>query len=119
MLPNVCLSGVGRIMSSPSLRRLFLLAASVVLMSLSGWLSAQTSADVSTGGGGGSQAQTTNGVSKDPNSPEYDKRNKGVSEKVKKQQQRDFNKEVSKMYKKWLDEDVKYIITDEERAAFK
>jgi len=30
-----------------------------------------------------------------------------------------LQKEISKTYKKWLDEDVRWIITDEERAAFK
>ncbi len=30
-----------------------------------------------------------------------------------------FQKEISKTYKKWLDEDVRWIITDEERSAFK
>jgi len=43
-----------------------------------------------------------------------------VSEKQRKKNRRDFQKEVmGKTYKKWLDEDVLYIITDEERAAFK
>ena len=39
--------------------------------------------------------------------------------KRKKQQEKAFKREVSPAYKKWLDEDVVYIITDEERAAFK
>ena len=42
-----------------------------------------------------------------------------VSEKQRKKNERAFKQEVSKVYKKWLDEDVVYIITDEERAAFK
>ncbi|HEY6370777.1 MAG TPA: GWxTD domain-containing protein [Candidatus Sulfotelmatobacter sp.] len=42
-----------------------------------------------------------------------------VSEKQRKKNERAFKQEVSKVYKKWLDEDVIYIITDEERAAFK
>jgi len=41
------------------------------------------------------------------------------SEKQKKQQKRNLNVELSKTYKKWLNEDVVWIITDEERAAFK
>jgi GWxTD domain-containing protein len=41
------------------------------------------------------------------------------SEKQKKQQKRNLNIELSKTYKKWLNEDVVWIITDEERAAFK
>jgi GWxTD domain-containing protein len=41
------------------------------------------------------------------------------NEKVKKQQKRALHIELSKTYKKWLDEDVVWIITDQERAAFK
>jgi GWxTD domain-containing protein len=41
------------------------------------------------------------------------------SEKQKKQQKRSLNIELSKTYKKWLNEDVAYIISDQERAAFK
>jgi len=41
------------------------------------------------------------------------------NEKQKKQQKRQLNIEISKVYKKWLNEDVVWIITDEERAAFK
>jgi GWxTD domain-containing protein len=39
--------------------------------------------------------------------------------KRKKQQEKEFHKEVKGVYKKWLDEDVVWIITDQERAAFK
>jgi len=39
--------------------------------------------------------------------------------KKKKQQMKAFKREVSPTYRKWLDEDVIYIITPEERAAFK
>ena len=39
--------------------------------------------------------------------------------KQKKKNERALKVELSKPYKKWLDEDVVYIITDEERAAFK
>ncbi|HEY3973478.1 MAG TPA: GWxTD domain-containing protein [Candidatus Sulfotelmatobacter sp.] len=42
-----------------------------------------------------------------------------INEKQKKKNERAFKQEVSKVYKKWLEEDVVYIITDEERAAFK
>src|SRR5580704_6862667 len=41
------------------------------------------------------------------------------SEKQKKQQKRNLNIELSKTYKKWLNEDVVWIITDEEKAACK
>jgi GWxTD domain-containing protein len=39
--------------------------------------------------------------------------------KKKKQQMKDYSKEIKGPYKKWLDEDVIWIITDEEKAAFK
>jgi GWxTD domain-containing protein len=42
-----------------------------------------------------------------------------VSEKQRKLNEKRFKQEISKTYKKWLEEDVVYIITDEERAAFK
>ncbi len=42
-----------------------------------------------------------------------------VSEKQKKENAKSLKQELSKTYKKWLDEDVVYIITDEERKAFK
>ncbi len=44
---------------------------------------------------------------------------RAVDAKKKKQQEKEFKKEVSPQYRKWLDEDVVWIITDEERAAFK
>ncbi len=40
-------------------------------------------------------------------------------EKLRKKNAKALKQELSKPYKKWLDEDVAYIITDEERAAFK
>ncbi len=58
----------------------------------------------------GSQAQPTDQVDPLKRSP---------NEKQKKQQKRSLNIELSKTYKKWLNEDVVWIITDEERAAFK
>jgi GWxTD domain-containing protein len=42
-----------------------------------------------------------------------------LTEKQKKEQSKALRGELSKTYKKWLDEDVRYIISDEERDAFK
>jgi GWxTD domain-containing protein len=42
-----------------------------------------------------------------------------IETKKKKQQMKDYSKEIKGPYKKWLDEDVVWIISDEERAAFK
>jgi GWxTD domain-containing protein len=51
--------------------------------------------------------------------PETDPLKRPLSEKQKKQQEKALKQEISKVYKKWLDEDVRWIISDEERAAFK
>jgi GWxTD domain-containing protein len=64
-------------------------------------------------------AKTPKASSQDTNSPDYDKRNRQLTDKEKKEQEKKFKGEVSKVYKKWLDEDVRYIITDEEKTAFK
>jgi len=44
---------------------------------------------------------------------------KPMSAKQKKKQEEKLRKELETPYKKWLNEDVSYIITDEERKAFK
>jgi GWxTD domain-containing protein len=44
---------------------------------------------------------------------------KPLTEKQKKKKQQELKKELETPYKKWLQEDVAYIITDEERTAFK
>jgi GWxTD domain-containing protein len=70
-------------------------------------------------GPGSSQAGSTK--SKDDKAaqdPNYDPRNRPLSEKEKKDRQKAL-KEEQKIYSKWMDEDVRWIITDEERAAFK
>jgi GWxTD domain-containing protein len=44
---------------------------------------------------------------------------KPLSDKERKKREKALNKELQTPYKKWLNEDVVYIITDEERTAFK
>jgi GWxTD domain-containing protein len=60
-------------------------------------------------------------VTSSPQQPtdEIDPLKRTPTEKQKKQQKKSLNIELSKTYKKWLNEDVIWIITDEERAAFK
>src|SRR6266436_1233995 len=58
----------------------------------------------------GSQAQPTD---------EIDPLKRQPNEKQKKQQKASLKVELTKVYKKWLNEDVVWIITDQERAAFK
>ena len=55
---------------------------------------------------------TTSAATQDPLKRE-------LTDKQKKEQSKALGKEVSKTYKKWLDEDVRYIISDEEKATFK
>jgi GWxTD domain-containing protein len=52
-------------------------------------------------------------------SDQVDPLKRSPTEKQKKQQKSSLKIELSKTYKKWLNEDVVWIITDEERAAFK
>jgi GWxTD domain-containing protein len=54
-----------------------------------------------------------------PQGKETDPLKRPISEKQRKENEKRFKQEVSGSYKKWLNEDVAYIITDEERAAFK
>ena len=70
-----------------------------------------------------SGAQTDNkAAAKDSGSQqgqqEVDPLKRPLTEKQKKQSMKQLYKELSDVNKKWLDEDVKYIITDEEREAF-
>jgi GWxTD domain-containing protein len=71
----------------------------------------QKPADKSTG--------NTTVTTPDQTEPEVDPLKKPLSEKVKAKQKKALKVELSKVYKKWLDEDVAWIITDEERQAFK
>src|SRR5579864_7829983 len=74
----------------------------------------QKSADKSDKSADKAAASTT------PNqSDEVDPLKKPLSEKQRTKQKKALKQELSKVYKKWLDEDVVWIITDEERAAFK
>jgi len=89
-----------------------------LLLFLPGLLSAQaTTADVSTTPTDHPAATKTN--HDDQSSPDVDKRKRQLTDKEKKEQEKRFKKEVETVYKKWLDEDVRYIISDEERSAFK
>jgi GWxTD domain-containing protein len=58
------------------------------------------------------QAQTGTGTEGDP-------LKRPITDKQKKENAKSLKQELSKTYKKWLDEDVVYIITDDERKAFK
>ena len=51
--------------------------------------------------------------------PDTDPLKRPLTDKQKKQNSKSLKIELSKTYKKWLDEDVRWIITDEEQKAFK
>src|SRR5947209_6995713 len=65
------------------------------------------------------QAQQEDQTSAKPRTQAVDPLNRPVDAKTRKRQERAWKTEVSKVYKKWLEEDVVYIITNEEKAAFK
>src|SRR6185369_4571075 len=50
---------------------------------------------------------------------EVDPLKRPVTEKQRKEQSKALKQELGSTYKKWLDEDVRWIITDEERETFK
>jgi len=64
-----------------------------------------------------SDANTPTASSQDQNGQDPLKR--PLTEKQKQQQQKALKQEIGRVYKKWLDEDVRWIITDQEKGAFK
>jgi GWxTD domain-containing protein len=99
------------------LKSLVLLAAAVVFAGMAG-AQAQNDKPAS----GSAPAGDPNPAATSPQAQpgdDQDPLKRPATEKQKKQQKRNLNIELSKTYKKWLNEDVIWIITDEERAAFK
>ncbi len=87
-----------------------------VAVALTGTVQAQNDKSNAKSTGQSSNATvTTQGQSTD----EVDPMKRPPTEKQKKRSERALKQELSKSYKKWLDEDVVWIITDEERQAFK
>jgi GWxTD domain-containing protein len=81
----------------------------------------QTSTDqpaVATANPAPAQAQAAPGQTQ-PAADAVDPLKRPTNEKQRQKNARGLKQELSKTYKKWLEEDVIYIITDEERAAFK
>lgn len=54
-----------------------------------------------------------------PASPQEDPLKRPLTEKQRKANEKALKQELSKEYKRWLDEDVRWIISDEELSAFK
>jgi GWxTD domain-containing protein len=88
----------------------------LVLMLLIG-VALKAVAQQSTNSGSANQAPAAN--SQNPQDQQVDPLKRPISEKQKKENAKSLKQELSKTYKKWLDEDVVYIISDEERKAFK
>src|SRR5581483_9293680 len=65
------------------------------------------------------QAKATGQNAQQQNSNDTDPLKRPVPDKLKKEQAKRFKQEVSQTYKKWLNEDVRWIITPEEEQAFK
>jgi GWxTD domain-containing protein len=68
------------------------------------------------------KADASDQASQSPQAPgtkEGDPLKRPISEKQKRENAKSLKQELSKTYKKWLDEDVRWIISDEERSAFK
>ena len=92
-------------------KRLFFVFLLALLLALG--LSAvaqETKSDNSDQAASGSQGQ---------GSREADPLKRPLTEKQRKENAKSLNRELGKTYRKWLDEDVRWIIMDEERSAFK
>ncbi len=98
------------------LRYLSSLLLLAVAAGLAGPASAQSDKPAA---GGDPQSGAT--VTNSPAQPtdEIDPLKRQPNEKQRKQQKASLKVELTKVYKKWLNEDVVWIITDQERAAFK
>jgi GWxTD domain-containing protein len=87
-----------------------------VLGSFSGAFASPRSADgqASPGQPQADQAQNKNGATDNSSDP----LKRQLTEKQKKQNAKSMRRELETSYKKWLDQDVRWIITDDERKAF-
>src|SRR6516165_6471006 len=66
-----------------------------------------------------SKSNTSGSATSQSQNDQSDPLKRPINEKQKKENAKALKQELSKTYKKWLDEDVVYIISDEERKAFK
>jgi len=94
----------------------YLFIASLAVAGLAGSARAQDSKPAA--GGDSKSNATVTGTQAQP-TDDIDPLKRTPNEKQRKQQKKSLKVELSKTYKKWLNEDVVWIITDEERAAFR
>ncbi len=105
-------------MSRSGVSRTFLISALFSLLVFTGTLVAQTSNSPSKDA---TSAQAQPGQQSENSAQaqqEQDPLKRPLTEKQRKQQEKALRQELSKTYRKWLDEDVRWIITDDERSAF-
>ena len=100
-------------MSQVAWRRCFSVFSIVIVFCLAGVLRAAAQQDSKPG------ADQASANSQTQPAQQVDPLKRPISDKQKKENAKSLKQELSKTYKKWLDEDVVYIITDEERKAFK
>jgi GWxTD domain-containing protein len=100
-------------LSDNRVRWFFLLALVCLLAGLSGSIAAQTS------GSKDSKPAADRTKSATQASQPADPLKRPLTEKQRKEQEKALRKEISSTYKKWLDQDVRWVISDEERAAFR
>ncbi len=100
-------------------RYFLFLACVAIIPSFMSRAQAQTDDKAAAASDAKSSATVTTPAAQGQPSDDIDPLKRAPTPKQKKQQKRNLNVELSKTYKKWLNEDVVWIITDQERAAFK
>lgn len=75
-------------------------------------------ASVLTGSNLLAQSSKSTSTTDQPQAQEADPLKRTLTDKQRKEQQKAMRKELGEVYKKWENEDVKWIISDEERTAF-
>jgi GWxTD domain-containing protein len=95
----------------------FLLFLCVTVSTFPGW--AQSKADAKDADSAPADDATKDQAAVPEKDPSVDPLKRPISEKQRRENRKSLNVELSKVYKKWLQEDVVYIISDEERDAFK
>ena len=102
-------------MSRVGFSRLFAFSFLIIVFALSGY-SAYAQNDNQSDDQGSSLYNKDAAAKKQQ--PEVDPLKRPLTEKQKKANAKALKQELGNTYNKWLDEDVRWIITDEERSAF-
>ena len=95
-----------------------LISVTLAFCLLSGGLASAQSGKSDSADKSASAASAQKSPAKAQNGQEVDPLKRPVDEKKRKEQAKALAKELGKTYKKWLDEDVRWIISDEEKQAF-